>query len=150
MILNFFEELSCCNVRANFGGFIFNERFEFDINNDEKFRQVLIGMNKQFYHQVVTTKQIENYITEKSGIDFSKVFDQYLRTIRVPTFEYKITDRSLLYRFTNCVKGFSMPIKIFVGNTKWITPVTAWKELKMPGKINSVVVDKNFYINART
>ncbi len=30
------------------------------INNDEKFRQILKGLNKDFYHQTVTTEQIEN------------------------------------------------------------------------------------------
>ena len=32
------------------------------INNDEKFRQILRGLSKDFYHQTVTTQQIENYI----------------------------------------------------------------------------------------
>jgi aminopeptidase N len=58
------------------------------INNDEKFRQILRGLGKDFYHQTVTTQQIENYISSKSGIDFSSVFDQYLRTIQIPTLEY--------------------------------------------------------------
>ena len=47
------------------------------INDDEKFRQILRGLNKDFYHQTVTTKQIEDYINLKSGIDFSSVFNQY-------------------------------------------------------------------------
>ena len=52
------------------------------INDDEKFRQILRGIGKDFYHQTVTTQQIENYISEKSGINFSTVFDQYLRTLK--------------------------------------------------------------------
>ena len=62
------------------------------INDDEKFRNILRGLNKTFYHQTVTTKQIEDYISKQSGIDFSKVFDQYLRTIKIPVLEYKINN----------------------------------------------------------
>ena len=58
------------------------------INNDEKFRQILRGLNKDFYHQTVTASQIQNYFSEKSGIDLKSIFDQYLTTIKIPTLEY--------------------------------------------------------------
>ena len=54
------------------------------IDNDELFRKILRGLNKDFYHQTVTSKQIENYISKKSGYDYGKVFDQYLRTTQIP------------------------------------------------------------------
>ena len=46
------------------------------INDDEKWRQILRGLNKRFYHQTVTTQEIESYMIEKSGIDLSSIFDQ--------------------------------------------------------------------------
>ena len=30
------------------------------VNNDEKWRQLLRGLNKEFWHQTVTTEQIED------------------------------------------------------------------------------------------
>lgn len=54
------------------------------INNDSLFRSILRGLNSTFYLQTVTTKQIEDYISEKSGINFSKVFDRYLRSTKAP------------------------------------------------------------------
>ena len=50
-------------------------------------------MNKDFYHQTVTTQQIENYLIEHSGKDLSKVFDQYLRDVRIPILEYFVLDK---------------------------------------------------------
>ena len=41
------------------------------INDDSLFRSILIGLNKDFYHQTVNTAQIENYISKKSGINFN-------------------------------------------------------------------------------
>ena len=88
------------------------------INNDSSFRMLLRGMNKTFYHQTVTGKQIEEYISKTSGIDFSKVFDQYVRTTQIPVLEYKVKGNKLSYRWTKCVKGFNMPLKINFGGEK--------------------------------
>ena len=82
------------------------------INNDSLFRNILIGLNKDFYHKTVTTVEIENYISKKSRINFSKVFDQYLRTIQIPTFSYSYDEKEkiLTYQYKNCINGFNMPL----------------------------------------
>jgi aminopeptidase N len=82
------------------------------INNDSLFRNILIGLNKDFYHQTVTTNQIEEYISTKSGINFSKVFDQYLRTIQIPTLScsYDEKEKILTYQYKNCIPGFNQPL----------------------------------------
>src|SRR5450432_1075313 len=102
------------------------------INNDSTFRNILRGLNKTFYHQTVTTQQVEEYISRQSGIDFSKVFDQYLRTIKIPVFEYKTANGKLSYRWSNCVKGFDLPIKINCGAEHWLKPTEEWQEWKTP------------------
>lgn len=116
------------------------------INNDEKFRMILRNMNKKFYHQTVTTKQIENFISQQSGIDFSKVFDQYLRTINIPTLEYKIQKKLLSYRWTNCIHGFNMPVRVYLAGNKstMIYPAEAVRKIKISE--NELKVDENFYI----
>jgi aminopeptidase N len=119
------------------------------INNDEKFRNILIGLNKTFYHQTVTSKQVEDYINKQSGINFSKVFDQYLRTIKVPDLEYKTVKGKLLYRWGNCVPGFNMPVKIYDGNGKLIFIQPTQKFKKVPKGVNEIKVDKNFYVNTK-
>jgi len=120
------------------------------INNDSLFRQILRGLNKTFYHQTVTTKQIEDYISAKSKIDFSKVFDQYLRTIKIPTLEYKIEDATFSYRWTNCISGFDLPLKINFKGERWIKPTESWQTLKLyPEGDNNFSVDRNFYINTK-
>jgi aminopeptidase N len=117
------------------------------INDDEKFRNILRGLNKTFYHQTITSKQIEDYINKNSGIDFSKVFDEYLRTILVPTLEYKISSGVLSYRWTNVVEGFNMPVKIMLSKDKYsfIYPGETFKQIKFSS--NNIKVDDNFYIN---
>ena len=84
------------------------------INDDVVFRNIMIGLNKTFYHQTVTTEQIENYISQQSGINFSKVFDQYLRTTQIPqlVLQYDIKEKILTYEWKNCIKGFNLPVHI--------------------------------------
>ncbi len=118
------------------------------ICNDKKWRKILRGLNKEFYHKTVTTKEIEDYISKKSKMNLSKVFDQYLRTVKVPVFEYKWKEGKLLYRWNNVVKGFKMPLKIKVNNSKVILePTEEWQEKKIKGK--DIVIDKNFYVEVK-
>jgi len=103
------------------------------IDNDEKFRQILRGLNKTFYHQTVTTKQIEDYIGKQSGLKLNKVFDQYLRTTLIPTLEYEFKDGNLSYRWSTVVEGFDMPVKVELqkGRFSWIKPGNNWKTVKV-------------------
>ena len=118
------------------------------INDDEKFRSILRGLNKDFYHQSVTSKEIEDYIILKSGKDLRKVFDQYLRTANIPVLELKAEDDKIKFRWTNCVPGFNMPVKLT--NDEWIKPTTAEQKIKSSSKsFKEVEVDRNFYIDVK-
>lgn len=120
------------------------------MNNDSAFRALLRGMNETFYHQTVTGKQIEEYISKTSGIDFSKVFDQYVRTTQIPVLEYKINGNKLGYRWADCVKGFDMPLKIKFGRERWISPTEKWKTLKIKkGEAAAFKADRNFYVRTK-
>lgn len=117
------------------------------INDDAKFRSILQGLNRDFYHQTVTTQQVESYISQKAGIDFRKVFDQYLRTVKVPRFEYKVDGRKLTFSWTNVVDGFNMPLKVVInGNEMWLKPTDKPQTITNADPIRSVVPDRNFYI----
>ncbi|SFM99498.1 Peptidase family M1 [Chryseobacterium oleae] len=114
------------------------------INNDEKFRQILRGMNKDFYHQTVTTKQIEDYMSSKSGIDLSSIFNQYLRTVKIPTLEYSQNGASLKFRYTNVVKDLKLPV--IVNGDQTINPTESWQTVKLK-KSTPIEFNKNYYIN---
>lgn len=107
------------------------------LGNDSLFRQIWRGLNKTFYHQTVTSRQIENYISTHAGFDYSKVFDQYLRTIQIPEFDYYFNkDHSrVFYRWANCVPNFDLPIVLKKGNTRIrVAPTTAWKSTHLNKK----------------
>jgi aminopeptidase N len=125
------------------------------IDNDKKFRAIWRGLNQTFYHQMVSAAQIENYISKKSKKDLSKVFDQYLRTIQIPILEYKREGNQFSYRWTNCVAGFNLPIKVTgitkPEKTKWLKPTTEWQVVKIPNKYSNsaFAIDRNFYVDMK-
>ena len=119
------------------------------VNNDSAFRNILRGLNETFYHQTVDSKDIENYIIKKSGKDLTKLFDQYLRTTQIPTLEYKIQGDKLSYRWTNCISGFNMPVKL-ANSDQWISPGTDWKQTTVTaGMKDNFKIDNNFYVTAK-
>ncbi|MFN8353424.1 MAG: M1 family metallopeptidase [Spirosomataceae bacterium] len=120
------------------------------VNNDEKWRQLLRNMNKTFYHQTVTGAQIEQFMSEKSGHNLSKVFDQYLRDVRIPVLEYQLKDATLRYRWNNCVAGFDMPVQVWFGSGKsqQLNPTPEWKSLKTDF-VGELKADENYYVTTQ-
>ncbi|MGB2143724.1 MAG: M1 family metallopeptidase [Flavobacteriaceae bacterium] len=115
------------------------------VNDDEKWRQLLRGLNKTFYHQTVTTQEIENYISEFLELNLTAFFNQYLRDVRIPNFEYYIANNELNYRWNNVVKNFEMPIEIEINNDNlWIYPNAAWQKTKI--KTSEISIDRDYYI----
>ncbi|WP_378188389.1 M1 family metallopeptidase [Aquimarina sp. W85] len=119
------------------------------VDNDDKWRKILRGLNKEFYHQTVTTQQIESFLSNHTAIDLSAFFNQYLRDTRIPIVECEMIDKDTLrYRYTNIVKDFDMPIRIITGdNVEWIHPQANWQTVDNIDK--NWTVDKNFYINLK-
>ena len=119
------------------------------IADDQKWRAILQGLNKDFYHQTVTSHQVERYISEKSGIHLTQFWEQYLRTTMIPNLQYTIKQNQLRYRYTDVIKGFDMPVQVKInGVLNWIQPTGAWKTLENNGKIKTLDVQQDFLINS--
>jgi aminopeptidase N len=120
------------------------------INDDEKWRSVLRGLNKDFYHQTVTTEQVVDYINTKAGIKLTSIFDQYLRYKNIPTLEFRFENGNVVCRWVADVNGFTMPVRIRTkgGEYQFINPSTRFTPLKIDGltKDNLEVDTFNYYI----
>ena len=117
-------------------------------NNDELWRQTLRGLNEEFYHSTVTTKEIEEYISNSIEIDLSRVFDQYLRDYRIPVFEYEINNGILSYRWNDVIEGFDMPIEVKIdGETKLLKPTNKFQKLNIKNLF--INIDKDYYVYSK-
>jgi aminopeptidase N len=122
------------------------------VNDDAKWRAILTGLNRTFWHQTVTGAQIEGYLTRESGVPLAKVFDQYLRTTMIPTLEYRVEGDTLVYRWADVVPGFDMPLRVTLDwpSLALIRPTTAWQRVRvrLPNPTD-FRVDPNFYVGVK-
>ena len=123
------------------------------INNDEKFRQILRGINSTFYHKTTTSADVEAYIIKQSGLKLAKVFDQYLRYAKIPVLEYKIENNMLSYRWITDVKDFDMPVSVSLKADSFglINPTNNWKTIKIDPSITmeNFKINPGFYVLAK-
>ncbi|MET0461730.1 MAG: M1 family metallopeptidase [Chitinophagaceae bacterium] len=123
------------------------------LNDDTLFRKIMRGLNKTFYHQTVTTQQIENYVSQTAKFNYSKVFDQYLRTTQIPALEFIVAPdkASLRLRYANCVNGFNLPITLTNGKEELrLLPTDKWQTVKLKAGQAALVTSENienmFYV----
>lgn len=121
------------------------------IDDDEKWRSLLRGINAKFYHQTVDYQDILNYMNEQSGIDLTRVVEQYVQRKSIPTLE--IIENSpgvFMIRWISEVDNFDMPVHIFDkdGKRQLIRPTTKFKVMHLDGltKENIEVDSFNYYI----
>ena len=62
---------------------------------------------------------------------------------------YKITGDNLSYRWTNCIDGFEMPVRL-AGSGIWLKPTAGWQNTTVTaGLQQGLEADKNFYITVK-
>ena len=116
--------------------------------NDEKWRQMLRKMNAEFYHQTVTSLQIESFLSKEIGWNLKFFFNQYLRDVRIPVLEYKIDGRKLKFRWNNVVSGFDMPVEVIKGKQSlWLYPTESWQTTA--ANTSEIEIDSDYYINLK-
>jgi aminopeptidase N len=118
------------------------------ISDDSLFRNILRGLNADFYHKTVNSSDVEQYFSKKSGKDLSKIFDQYLRTIMIPRLEYRVKGDNLEYRWANVVDGFKMPLQLADPGNTWLYPTTSWQTTAMTSSLMDagIKANPNFYV----
>ncbi len=116
------------------------------INDDEKFRLLLRELNKVFFHKTVSSKELESFVNQFTSVDFTPIFNQYLRTTQIPELEYKIIKNKLSFKYSNCIEEFNMPINIKTDKEFRIFPTTQWQTIILKSKLKTISLDKNVYL----
>ncbi len=124
------------------------------MQDDDKFRAMLRDMNKQFFHQSVDGKTIENYIKDYSGLGnkLDVFFNQYLRSTQIPELQWEIKKGKLYYRLANALPNLEMRLYIPTaegkGDWQWIkegkqySTETTLSSADLPQRF-----DRNLYLN---
>lgn len=109
------------------------------MDDDKKFFEMLKEMNQRFGgRNCVTSKEIEKFIIEFSGLHLSSVFEVYLRQSIPPILELKSSNGKTAIRWKNVSKEFYLPIKI---NRQWVVPTDEFQTIPF----ENAEIDPNFY-----
>lgn len=127
------------------------------MNNDEQFRLMLRQLNKEFYHQTVTTIDIQSVMEKYAGYPLKPVFDQYLRNTDIPVLElqYSKDQKKVNYRWSNCLAAFNLPlfVKTDKADLKLEPVVGSWKTLDLleghQAFLNPAAIEFKYYIKVR-
>ncbi|RMH15782.1 MAG: M1 family peptidase [Gemmatimonadetes bacterium] len=117
------------------------------VDDDDRWRGVLRGLNETFARRTVDGADVEAYLSRATGIDLTEFFEQYLRTTDVPTLEVRRQGDTLRYRWTRVVPGFDMPVRVRLdeGDWTWIQPTEAWQTAAVAPGV-TFAVDDDFYV----
>lgn len=118
------------------------------LHDDDKWRDILRGLNGHFRHQTVSGAQVEAYISKKSGMDLSKIFRQYLNTTKIPIFDYDIQRDTLYYRWSQVIPGFEMPLDVTLSQDTFsrIHPTESWQKIPVTVSEKRFRIDENYYV----
>ena len=105
------------------------------INNDSSWFKLIKNISIDFRDKNIDGSEIIQYINDRTELDLTKFFRQYLNHRQIPTFEYKLQKHgahyTLLYKW-KAIDGFNMPIKINYGTkNKILFPTSLWQELDL-------------------
>jgi aminopeptidase N len=154
-ILNDKPIIGVYNVRQEGSGDMYNKgsniihMIRYLLDDDIKFKSLLNVISTQFYHQCITSKQLEDFIMSETKLDLNAFFNQYLRTTQIPKLEYRIKGKLIEYRFINIVNGFTAPIKIYVNQDSiTLNPNNNWQKLKLNERVRKTEIsfDNRMYV----
>jgi len=117
------------------------------IDDDKKWFADIHDFFQHFKYQQIMTEDVVAWWNQRTGMDLTPFFDEYLRHADLPVLELKFDAGTVAYRWKAAEVGFAMPIR--VGDPlHWtlITPVTAdWKTMPWSGKQEDFKVATDLY-----
>jgi len=134
-----------------FKGTLFIGTLRSVVDDDAKWFALLHDFFQHFKYHNILTEDVVAYFNEKTGMNLTPIFDQYLRHTAIPTLELKFDESAgtVSYKWKVDVAGFAMPVK--VGDPmRWETihPTEEWQTMKTPlTKETFGVATDLYYIN---
>ncbi len=134
-----------------FKGALFLNTLRHVVNDDTLWWKLLHDLYQRFKYQTILTEDVVRFFDEKTRMDLTPIFDQYLRYSRIPTLQLKFNEQgnTVSYRWDADAERFAMPVRVGKkGQWQTIQPAVEWKT--MPLSVNRdefEVATDLYYIN---
>ncbi len=106
---------------------------------------------QHFKYKNIMTEDMVQFFNQKTGMDLTPIFNQYLRHTAIPVLELKFDEAegTVSYRWKVDEPGFAMPVRVGKkDNWQIIRPTTDWQTMKTPlTKDEFDVATDLYYIN---
>jgi aminopeptidase N len=117
-----------------FKGTLFLNTLRSVINDDKKWFVLIHDLFQKFKYQNIMTEDIVAFFNERTGMNLTPIFNQYLRHRDIPALELKLDEQqhTISYRWIADEPAFAMPVLIARnGHWQMLFPTTEWQ--KLPG-----------------
>ena len=135
-----------------FKGALFIHTLRGIVNDDKKWFAIMHDFFQHFKYHNIMTEDVAAYFNQKTGMNLTPVFDQYLRHAAIPKLEVSYSDTTsngmfhLQFRWKADEAGFAMPVKIGTpGNWTIIQPTTQWQQMNLPIKMTDLEAATDLY-----
>jgi len=131
-----------------FKGALFINTLRSIVNDDKRWWSLLHDLYQHFKYQNIMTEDMVQYFNQRTGMNLTPIFDQYLRQTAIPTLELKFdaNGSAVSYRWNADEPEFQMPVR--VGNKgQWqiIRPTTRWQTMPASLKRDEFEVATDLY-----
>jgi aminopeptidase N len=131
-----------------FKGALFLNTLRSVVNDDKRWWKLIHDFYQHFKYQNIMTEDVVAYFNQKTGMNLTPVFDEYLRHAALPALELKFDEASsaVSYRWKADEPAFAMPVRVGTSD-HWqiVQPTGEWKTLKTPLKKDEFQVATDLY-----
>ncbi len=131
-----------------FKGALFLNTLRSVMNDDKRWFSLIHDVFQHFKYKNIMTEDMAAYFNEKTGMNLTPVFDQYLRHTALPELDLKFDDAggTVSYRWKADEQAFAMPIRVGAeDHWQTVQPTTEWKSMKTPLKKDDFAVATDLY-----
>jgi len=131
-----------------FKGALFINTLRSVVNDDKRWWALLHDFYQHFKYKNIMTEDVVAYFNQKTGMNLTPIFDQYLRHTALPTLELKFDDDAgtVSYRWQADEPAFAMPVRVGTkDNWQIIQPTAEWKTMKTRLKKDEFQVATDLY-----
>ena len=134
-----------------FKGALFLNTLRSVVDDDKRWFKLIHDYFQHFKYQNIMTEDVVAYFNQRTGMNLTPIFNEYLRHADIPTLELKFdgAEGTVAYRWKADEKDFAMPIRVGEKD-HWqvIRPTTEWQTMKTSlGEKNFEVATDLYYVN---
>jgi aminopeptidase N len=116
------------------------------LDDDAKWLKIIYDFAQDFKGKITKTDEVLEYFERKMQKNVKPIFKQYLQHTQIPTFEYKVENNTLKYRWLADVAEFVMPIVLELGGKLVrLEANTSWQTLPYTGNLEDIKIRTDLF-----